>query len=120
MDVLDGLSGKTKDMTSKEVALTDKDIKCLEFAINSSKEFGLEANVGIKCTEFDKADFKVAQYDNLVGAGYFSRMLIMFDRNHNNLCNLAGEQGTKNVGGVYLAVTRAGVEFYKTLSKILV
>lgn len=109
--------GLSKLVNETEIVLTDDDIRCLEFGLHCCREAGCEKEVGVKAIKFSDAGFILEQYEKLIRLGYFSNQLIFAERNDNYKCQLAGEQGTRNISGRYLAVTEAGAEFYKTLTK---
>jgi hypothetical protein len=102
--------GLSKLVNETEIVLTDDDIRCLEFGIHCCREAGCEKEVGVKAVKFSDAGFKLEQYEKLIRLGYFSNQMIFADVHYSQKCSLAGEQGTRNISGRYLAVTEAGAE----------
>jgi hypothetical protein len=97
-------------VNNKEI--TDNVLACLKFAVVATREAGGSKEIGIKGYRFTEKEF-TAEANELVKIGYFSRQMIFADRSDNNSqCNLAGEQGTKNISGLYYAVTEEGLRAY--------
>jgi len=92
--------------------ITDSVMNCLIFAVKATREMGGIKEIGIKGYKFTATEF-MAEANELVELGYLSRQMIFADSNDNQNCRLAGEQGNKNISGLYYALTEKGLIKYK-------
>ena len=106
-----GVKMGNEELLVKNSEITDNIMNCLKFAVETTKSLGGVKEIGIKGYEFTLKEM-TTEANRLADEGYLSRQMIFANSADAPYCNLAGEQGNKNIQGMFFAVTQKGLDLY--------